>query len=114
MLQLTVPADDIFSALHQFAIFDINCLFKWGYSSVVEHSTADREVPGSNPGVPLFFFLFPRKLPLRSYCNFISHMDVSQITRCNSIQKNIQYLNCIAWPAGVHYNHSVCPSVCPL
>ena len=24
-----------------------------GYSSVVEHSTADREVPGSNPGVPL-------------------------------------------------------------
>ena len=26
----------------------------WGYSSVVEHSTADREVPGSNPGVPLF------------------------------------------------------------
>ena len=26
-----------------------------GYSSVVEHSTADREVPGSNPGVPSFF-----------------------------------------------------------
>ena len=25
-----------------------------GYSSVVEHSTADREVPGSNPGVPSF------------------------------------------------------------
>ncbi len=23
-----------------------------GYSSVVEHSTADREVPGSNPGAP--------------------------------------------------------------
>ena len=29
----------------------------WGYSSVVEHSTADREVPGSNPGVPWFFDL---------------------------------------------------------
>ena len=28
------------------------CLDVWGYSSVVEHSTADREVPGSNPGVP--------------------------------------------------------------
>ena len=28
-----------------------------GYSSVVEHSTADREVPGSNPGVP-YRFLF--------------------------------------------------------
>ena len=26
-----------------------------GYSSVVEHSTADREVPGSNPGVPSLF-----------------------------------------------------------
>ena len=27
----------------------------WGYSSGVEHSTADREVPGSIPGVPLPF-----------------------------------------------------------
>ena len=26
-----------------------------GYSSGVEHSTADREVPGSIPGVPLVF-----------------------------------------------------------
>ena len=26
--------------------------FAWGYSSVVEHSTADREVLGSNPSVP--------------------------------------------------------------
>ena len=24
----------------------------WGYSSVVEHSTADREGPGSKPGPP--------------------------------------------------------------
>ena len=23
--------------------------YSWGYISVVEHSTADREVPGSNP-----------------------------------------------------------------
>ena len=29
-----------------------------GYSSVAEHSTADREVPGSNPGAPLPFFSF--------------------------------------------------------
>ena len=28
-----------------------------GYSSVVEHSTADREVPGSNPGCPLLCFI---------------------------------------------------------
>ena len=34
--------------------FDLNAR---GYSSVVEHSTADREVPGSNPGVPLAFCL---------------------------------------------------------
>ena len=25
-----------------------------GYSSGVEHLTADQEVPGSNPGAPLF------------------------------------------------------------
>ena len=29
-----------------------------GYSSVVEHSTADREVPGSTPGAPLWISLF--------------------------------------------------------
>ena len=29
-----------------------------GYSSGVEHSTADREVPGSIPGVPLVFLAF--------------------------------------------------------
>ena len=38
----------------------------WGYSSGVEHLTADQEVPGSNPGAPcalllsfFFFFLIP-------------------------------------------------------
>ena len=25
---------------------------RWGYSSVVEHSTADREIPSSNLGAP--------------------------------------------------------------
>ena len=29
--------------------------YSWGYSSVVEHSTADREVPVSNPRCPLYF-----------------------------------------------------------
>ena len=29
--------------------------FMWGYSSVVEHSTADQEVPDSNPPVSRFF-----------------------------------------------------------
>ncbi len=41
----------------------VNVLFgsqltSWGYSSVVEHSTADREVPGSNPGAPSKTFCF--------------------------------------------------------
>ena len=30
--------------------------YKWGYSSVVEHSTADREVTGSNPVAPFIFY----------------------------------------------------------
>ena len=29
--------------------------YSWGYSSVVEHSTADRQVPGFKPGCPLYF-----------------------------------------------------------
>jgi hypothetical protein len=37
-------------------------IYSWGYSSVVEHSTADRRVPSSNLGAPcvlsLFFWLF--------------------------------------------------------
>ena len=28
---------------------------RWGYSSGVEHLTADQEVPGSNPGAPSIF-----------------------------------------------------------
>ena len=36
------------------------CMEK-GYSSVVEHSAAVREVPGSNPGVPLYNFWKTRK-----------------------------------------------------
>jgi hypothetical protein len=37
---------------------NINVRYPRGYSSVVEHSTADREVPGSNPGAPLIFNFF--------------------------------------------------------
>ena len=39
----------------------------WGYSSVVEHSTADREVPGSNPGVP-FYFLYMQAIIITTGC----------------------------------------------
>ena len=31
-----------------------------GYSSAVEHSTADREVLGSNPGAPLSTIVFSK------------------------------------------------------
>ena len=43
---------------------------------MVEHSTADREVPGSNPGAPstLFFFFFPYLSPF--YISF-AHMQLS-------------------------------------
>ena len=44
-----------------------------GYSSVVEHSTADREVPGSNPGAPLILrYLFSsNRSSLLSFCFFL-------------------------------------------
>ena len=38
-------------------------LYRRDYSSGVEHSTADREVPGSIPGGPLLFFLLQAKTP---------------------------------------------------
>ena len=44
--------------------------YSWGYSSVVEHSTADRQVPGSNSGCPLYFnnaHLFISKSGLYNY-----------------------------------------------
>ena len=55
----------------QLILTDPNSIYKllvlspspWGYSSVVEHSTADREVPGSNPGVPLFCEFITGKWP---------------------------------------------------
>ena len=37
-----------------------------GYSSVVEHSSAAREIPGSNPGVPLYNFSKTREKCYRS------------------------------------------------
>ena len=42
--------------------------YSWGYSSVVEHSTADRQVPGSNP-VPVFnnAYLFIGNIGLYNY-----------------------------------------------
>ena len=35
---------------------------RWGYSSGVEHLTADQEVPGSNPGAPFLKYDFGTEL----------------------------------------------------
>ena len=43
---------------------------------MVEHSTADREVPGSNPGAPSFFFFF---------FFFNSHYALSNSSDCSLI-----------------------------
>ena len=37
---------------------EMHCCGGWGYSSVVEHLTADQEVPSSNLGAPLLFIVF--------------------------------------------------------
>ena len=36
-----------------------NLMYQWGYSSVVEHSTADGEVPGSNLVAPFLLLFLP-------------------------------------------------------
>ena len=44
-----------------------------GHSSVVEHSTADREVPGSNPGAPFktfFYFIIETLYFQRTLSNY--------------------------------------------
>ncbi len=57
----------------------------WGYSSVVEHSTADREVPGSNPGAPSNFFSGTITINfLLSYPNTHSKVKVQENQLLNS------------------------------
>ena len=57
---------------------------QWGYSSVVEHLTADQEVPGSNPGAPFllfFFFFFFFFFYLHMYIlSFFTHAVAVQVT----------------------------------
>ena len=58
----------------------------WGYSSVAEHSTADREVPGSNPGAPsLFYFFFSPSLS-----TFFSYF------RCTPLPSSLLFLSSIS------------------
>jgi hypothetical protein len=62
-----------------------------GCSSVVEHSTADREVPGSNPGVPLpwFYKIYTSALSYRKassdYRKARGHSSVSISARARSL-----------------------------
>ncbi len=46
----------------------------WGYSSVVEHLTADQEVPGSNPGAPCWVANFKTRLLLFIFVKLISFL----------------------------------------
>ena len=52
----------------------------WGYSSVVEHSTADREVPGSNPGVPFHFLHMQVIILLQMAKGYISASMICKTT----------------------------------
>ena len=50
----------------------------WGYSSGVEHLTADQEVPGSNPGAPCpFFFLTPVEVVPPTYTEALLLMHLA-------------------------------------
>ena len=55
------------------------CRQLWGYSSVVEHSTADREVLGSNPSVPCHFHFQFR------VASFFCILSCLSWTRCDSV-----------------------------
>ena len=56
-----------------------SALYIRGHSSVVEHPTADRIVPGSNPGAPLYFLRMFIRLLLLSCDWFIRRLSVSII-----------------------------------
>ena len=56
----------------------------WGYSSVVEHSTADREVPGSNPGAPsAFISFFPISPENFFFSNVNDYFNCSIVLGCD-------------------------------
>ena len=58
--------------------------FIWGCSSVVEHSTADREVPGSNPGAPLGYGM--EKIFLDYYLSFF--FTAKTLKTCTAWESN--------------------------
>ena len=47
-----MPTWSLFAGLVTYGIISV-----MGHSSVVEHLTADQEVPSSNLGAPLFFYV---------------------------------------------------------
>ena len=63
----------------------------WGYSSVVEHSTADREVPGSNPGAPSISFyrraILGEEFWETNACNYFARREIYLVLNsCRPIQ----------------------------
>ena len=60
---------------------------------MVEHSTADREVPGSNPGAPYQFIFYLKKN--NKQCSYWQLLDIFiyVLLEINAIQKNKFYLS---------------------
>ena len=74
----------------------------WGCSSVVEHSTADREVPGSNPGAP-YTCVFVRNCTSITGCLLYSAISM---TLSNSFSLVIFFENYFIWGCSSVVEHS--------
>ena len=76
-------------------------MYRWGYSSGVEHLTADQEVPGSNPGAPYHKVVFtPGDITNSQSCFFHSLQAWELQTSLPCGQMAVPYL----------FLHADCPS----
>ena len=69
--------------MFRFSYFESGMIV-WGCSSVVEHSTADREVPGSTPGPPLGYGM--EKIFLDYYLSFF--FTAKTLKTCTAWESN--------------------------
>ena len=70
--------------------------YQWGYSSGVEHLTADQEVPGSNPGAPFLFDLVNKVTTNRPTFSPVSYvLGFTQLGQSSAIIYQIQHKNVI-------------------
>ena len=84
-----------------FSYFECEIII-WGCSSVVEHSTADREVPGSNPGAP-YTCVFVRNCTSITGCLLYSAISM---TLSNSFSLVIFFENYFIWGCSSVVEHS--------